>query len=168
MTGRRRHQQLDLGTLEDRAWMRDAACRDLGPEMFYPLEESGRSTSYDEARAICAGCPVQRECAEHARLWNEQHGCWAGTSPRERRPKNGELREIGARCEWCSRTFTITLPMRRGWQNSVPRFCGDDCATKQRARERDEHSRYESGRKSLRDAELDSYAYGAELRRGAG
>lgn len=127
-----------------------AACRDLGPELFYPDEGDGRGSRYDDARSICATCPVYDECTEHARLWNEQHGCWGGASPRERRPKNGEQRELAARCAWCRRTFRFVVAMRRGWQNALPRCCSDTCEQKVRAGERDEATRAAAGRERQR------------------
>lgn len=60
-------------------WMRQAACRGMAPERFFP--ERGDNTG--PAKAICGECPVQRECGEFGLF--EKHGIWGGHSERERR-----------------------------------------------------------------------------------
>lgn len=64
-------------------WMRDAACRGMDPELFFP--EKGASWDVQEARGVCAGCPVRTECLTYAMDHTERHGVWGGTSERERR-----------------------------------------------------------------------------------
>lgn len=64
-----------------RAWRLQASC--LGyPVTLFVGDANRRST--DEARAVCAGCPVQAECAAEADR-TESIGIWAGTNERERR-----------------------------------------------------------------------------------
>jgi WhiB family redox-sensing transcriptional regulator len=66
-------------------WRGRAACRDADPELFFP-ERAG--TDISAAQAICAGCPVRRECHEFAEATNQVHGVWAGIdrgSPKARR-----------------------------------------------------------------------------------
>jgi WhiB family redox-sensing transcriptional regulator len=64
------------------AWHALAACRGKGTDAFFP----DRGEPLDDARAVCAGCPVRRECLDFA-LEGSTHlyGVWAGTSERERR-----------------------------------------------------------------------------------
>lgn len=71
--------------LEDEAWREQAACRGADPSIFFPRETTGPKSeaSYDRARAICSTCPVRGECLD-AHLF-EMHGCFAGTSPLQRR-----------------------------------------------------------------------------------
>lgn len=45
----------------------------------------GLGQSGSEAKAICAVCPVKRECLEYALTHDIGHGVWGGTSPRERK-----------------------------------------------------------------------------------
>lgn len=72
----------DLLTLIARPdWMRHAACRGLDPDLFHP--ERGQTA--DRAKAVCATCPVQPECLDHAFRNGERVGVWGGTSERERR-----------------------------------------------------------------------------------
>lgn len=62
-------------------WDARAACADMDPAIFFP--PVGRSCAL--ARAICAGCPVKRECLDHALATGERYGVWGGTTVRERR-----------------------------------------------------------------------------------
>ncbi len=63
------------------SWRQRAACRGLDPEIFYPAsDEEG-----DEAKAICAQCPVRQPCLEHALANREHDGVWGGATERERR-----------------------------------------------------------------------------------
>lgn len=66
-------------------WVTEAACREVGTEMFFPDEggspQSGGAT-YRQAAQVCAHCPVWREC----RLMGlaEGYGLWGGLSPLKR------------------------------------------------------------------------------------
>ena len=57
---------------------KQAACVGVGaPDLFFDDGEAER------AKQVCAGCPVLRECLEHA-LQHERFGIWGGTTPDER------------------------------------------------------------------------------------
>jgi len=78
----------------DAAWMEDAACREPGvdPELFFPVSESGTAVrQVAAARAVCARCPVQRQCREWALQAGEPAGIWGGTTPEERRLLRGRV-----------------------------------------------------------------------------
>lgn len=62
-------------------WRQKAACQGLDPEIFYPPSEE----EAEEARAICAQCPVRQLCLEHALTHRERDGVWGGRTERERR-----------------------------------------------------------------------------------
>jgi WhiB family redox-sensing transcriptional regulator len=62
-------------------WMALGLCRMYAPATFFPSDGVG----VDKARKICAGCPVQAECLEHALEHRIEHGVWGGCSERERR-----------------------------------------------------------------------------------
>ena len=64
----------------DRNWAGRAACSGLDPSVFYPPSDE----EADEAKAICAECPVQEECLEHAIAHREKNGVWGGATERER------------------------------------------------------------------------------------
>ena len=59
-------------------WRKRAACTGIDSDIFYPASE-------DEAEAVCAVCPVQSACLEHALASREREGIWGGTTERERR-----------------------------------------------------------------------------------
>jgi WhiB family redox-sensing transcriptional regulator len=63
------------------SWYAEAECKGLDPSLFYP--DRGEST--DEAKQVCAQCPVATECAEHALATQERNGVWGGTSERQRK-----------------------------------------------------------------------------------
>lgn len=62
-------------------WVSQAACAGKDPATWFLVEKGG---SYDEARAVCADCPVSRECLEWALDAHETEGFWGGFSPLER------------------------------------------------------------------------------------
>ena len=61
------------------AWVADAACREHTEVDFFPE----RGEFLDEARAVCAGCLVRRDCLAYA-LDHGVVGVWGGTSGRGR------------------------------------------------------------------------------------
>ena len=70
-----------VGRDDPRAWIRNALCAQIDPEIFFP--EKGGSTR--EAKAICATCDVQVECLDDAIANGERFGIWGGVSERTRR-----------------------------------------------------------------------------------
>ena len=62
------------------AWQQRAACRGMGPAMFFP--ESGVVGS--EASTVCARCPVTRECFAYA-TEAAATGIWGGVPFRTRK-----------------------------------------------------------------------------------
>jgi len=68
-------------------WQLDSACRGLDSDNFYhPDGERGqaRERRVSQAKAICASCPVVRQCQEHAIKAREPFGVWGGLSEEER------------------------------------------------------------------------------------
>lgn len=63
------------------SWQAEAACHDADAEPFFSQDERVQQ----QALEICAGCPVRRECLEHALAHGEQYGIWGGTREGERR-----------------------------------------------------------------------------------
>ena len=63
------------------AWRNRSACRGLDPTIFYPPSDE----EADEAKAICAVCPVREPCLEYALANRERDGIWGGRTERERR-----------------------------------------------------------------------------------
>ena len=63
------------------SWRKRAACQGIDPEVFYPVSDEDA----EEAKAICAVCPVRQACLEHALAHREREGVWGGATERERR-----------------------------------------------------------------------------------
>lgn len=90
------------------AWQCDAACKGLGPSVFFAYDEvaevDGKSADAEPvasaadarelresdegelaaAREVCAKCAVRIECLEFAILLREKQGVWGGLTPVER------------------------------------------------------------------------------------
>ena len=67
--------------VEDRSGQDSANCLGVDPDLFFP--ERGASTR--EAKEVCRGCVVQKDCLEYALANGEKFGIWGGLSERERR-----------------------------------------------------------------------------------
>jgi len=67
-------------TTEIPTWHKHAACTGRA-ELFF---EETRKTIAKKAKAICATCPVQEPCLEHA-IANDEIGIWGGKTTNERR-----------------------------------------------------------------------------------
>jgi len=70
-----------MTSLTTASWRKRAACRGIDPEVFYPATDE----EAEEAKAICATCPVHQACLEHALAHREREGVWGGCTERERR-----------------------------------------------------------------------------------
>jgi WhiB family redox-sensing transcriptional regulator len=70
-------------------WRNDAACRNTDPELFFPIGTTGPAIAQmEEAKAVCAGCPVREPClhwALHSEPIGQESGVCAGLSEDERR-----------------------------------------------------------------------------------
>lgn len=60
----------------DRTWMADAACKDQGPDQFFPASPDA------PVPAICGICPVRQECGDYG--LTESAGVWGGRNQTER------------------------------------------------------------------------------------
>ena len=82
----------------DRDWSTQAACRGLDPLIFYPATDE----EAEVAKGVCAACPVQDDCLEHAIEQREHNGVWGGATDRERqriirrRRRQRALANVGA------------------------------------------------------------------------
>lgn len=68
-------------------WQLQAACRGMATDVFFhPDRERGdaRERREAQAKAVCASCPVRRECLEHALTVREPYGVWGGATEHER------------------------------------------------------------------------------------
>ncbi|MFJ5263282.1 WhiB family transcriptional regulator [Streptomyces sp. NPDC088387] len=69
-------------------WREVAMCRGEEPDLFFPI---GAGTSgptliqTEEAKAVCARCPVRQQCLDWAVKVHPVDGIWGGTTESERR-----------------------------------------------------------------------------------
>ncbi|MGH9222485.1 MAG: WhiB family transcriptional regulator [Acidimicrobiales bacterium] len=68
-------------------WFCRAACRALPTELFFPAGELDDQAveQAEEAKAVCAQCPVRGACLEFAIATNQPYGIWGGANTSERR-----------------------------------------------------------------------------------
>ncbi len=67
-------------------WLDGARCIEEDPELFFPVGTTGPAVEQVErAIAVCAECPVIRECLEWALDTAQDAGVWGGLDEEERR-----------------------------------------------------------------------------------
>jgi WhiB family transcriptional regulator, redox-sensing transcriptional regulator len=67
-------------------WRHEAACREVDPELFFPIGNSGPALlQIDEAKQVCRRCSVVDECLRWAIDSGQDAGVWGGMSEDERR-----------------------------------------------------------------------------------
>ena len=67
--------------MNQKSWRSRGACRGLDPAIFYPSSDEDA----EQAKSICATCPVREPCLEYALTAREHDGVWGGATERERR-----------------------------------------------------------------------------------
>lgn len=73
--------------------MTQAACRNLPTELFFPTDKD--DVTAERAKAVCARCPVRRDCVAYAVADPEVYGIWGATTERQRRNRRRQLRQAG-------------------------------------------------------------------------
>lgn len=86
---------------EQTAWMDRAACKGVPLEVFFPAKEG----HFNQARAICAGCPVLAECRKAN--FGERYGFFAGMTATERKEAGGANNPLPDDFEWDSRGCVV-------------------------------------------------------------
>ncbi len=77
----------------DLKWRDDATCRDLDPEIFFPIGVTGAAVEQIEAaKQFCRACTSQQACLEFAITTNQEYGVWGATTEDERRVLRREWR----------------------------------------------------------------------------
>ena len=66
------------------SWRDSAACRQVDTEIFFPVGR-GASADIEQAKAVCARCPVQLPCLAFAVTSNQEYGIWGGCDEDELR-----------------------------------------------------------------------------------
>lgn len=75
-------------------WRHRAACRDVDPEIFFPVGTTGPALAQIQAsRAICGTCTVQQDCLDWALETGQDSGIWGGCTEEERRDMRRTARE---------------------------------------------------------------------------
>ncbi len=67
-------------------WRHTAACRDVDPELFFPIGNTGPALlQIEEAKQVCRRCTVTDSCLRWALESGQDSGVWGGMSEDERR-----------------------------------------------------------------------------------
>jgi WhiB family transcriptional regulator, redox-sensing transcriptional regulator len=67
-------------------WRHEAACREVDPELFFPIGNTGPALfQIEEAKQVCRRCSVMDECLRWAIDSGQDAGVWGGMSEDERR-----------------------------------------------------------------------------------
>ena len=67
-------------------WWSRAACQHVNPELFFPISATGPARAQlAGAKAVCARCPVRRDCLRYALAAGPVQGIWGGLSEDVRR-----------------------------------------------------------------------------------
>lgn len=79
----------------DRQWLPRAMCRDVEPEIFFPVAKWASRRAYlaelNAAREFCHRCPVAADCAAYAFRNGIMFGVWGGIDM-ERLPRHERVR----------------------------------------------------------------------------
>ncbi len=68
------------------SWRESAACRFLETDLFFPIGKTGGAVGeIQQAKAVCASCPVRRPCLAFALDTHQGYGIWGGYDEDERR-----------------------------------------------------------------------------------
>lgn len=79
-------------------WRSRGACLSVDPELFFPLSSVGPAAGQlDQAKSVCARCPVRAECLDFALATRQVHGVWGGTGEDERRRILARVDRVRAR-----------------------------------------------------------------------
>lgn len=67
-------------------WRMKAECRDMDPEIWFPVGTSGPALrQIAEAKAVCFRCEVAADCLAFALATGQDAGIWGGMTEDERR-----------------------------------------------------------------------------------
>ncbi len=71
-------------------WMNNAACRDIDPDLFFPVPRSGPAydKQVEQAQAVCDRCTVRPQCTIFADSTNTEHGVWGRETQAQRRARH--------------------------------------------------------------------------------
>lgn len=79
-------------------WRHSAVCRDVDPDLFFPVGDEGDlvAAQVADAKRVCGGCPAVTRCLDWALSTGQDEGVWGGTTPAERRAlrRSPRLRQL--------------------------------------------------------------------------
>lgn len=73
----------EIQPIERWRWVTHAACQDVHPDMFHDMEGGGDTYLRAFLTNLCAACPVQPQCLQHA-MRNDEYGWWGGSTRGQR------------------------------------------------------------------------------------
>ena len=76
-------------------WVESAACLHSDPELFFPVDAKTKEAKVqtEQAKQVCAGCPVRSACLRWAVALGVEGGVFGGFSEGERRSVKRRARE---------------------------------------------------------------------------
>ena len=78
-------------------WRSAGACLSADPDLFFPISATGLAErQIAQAKIICAGCGVRRECLDFALSHDQVYGIWGGTTPEDRQRDRRRKRRAAA------------------------------------------------------------------------
>ncbi|WP_030164920.1 WhiB family transcriptional regulator [Spirillospora albida] len=76
-------------------WRHRAACRDVDPELFFPIGNTGPAIlQIEEAKQVCRRCDVTDACLRWALESGQDSGVWGGMGEDERRALKRRQRRL--------------------------------------------------------------------------
>ncbi len=80
-----RHGPAPVLPFDARPWVEQAACAEVGGDLFFPENGGSSRGQVRAAKAVCHECPVTAECLADALATDElDWGIWGGLTVRER------------------------------------------------------------------------------------
>jgi WhiB family redox-sensing transcriptional regulator len=77
---------------ENSPWRQAAACRDIDPDLFFPIGTAGPAVAQiAEAKRVCWTCPVRTSCLGWAIKHYQDYGIWGGMTEPERQAMRAAL-----------------------------------------------------------------------------
>lgn len=73
--------EVPITVVADQDWRSQASCASADPDLWFSVG----AIEHKQAKAICRGCPVRRECLVYAMESPVDQGIWGGYTERERR-----------------------------------------------------------------------------------
>ena len=123
-TGRIRRRPGGREGVDIMDWRHEAACREVDPELFFPIGNSGPALlQIEEAKQVCRRCSVMEECLRWAIESGQDAGVWGGMGEDERRALKRRTIRLRA-APTCDKGRTKDRgPARPPWVRDVAVLC---------------------------------------------